>query len=148
MKKLAWLGLAIALALPLASGAQNNSRPGWGRNAGRQFDLTTLTTVAGTIASIDQPASRRRNNTGVHLSLKTESGTFEVQLGPSWYLDKQDMKFKTGETVSVKGSKMQQDKKEVIIAQEVTKEGKTMTLRDKNGIPAWSGGGKGLRRNG
>ncbi len=55
--------------------------------------------------------------------------------------------FAKGDAVEVTGSKVTLTGKEYVIAREVVKDGKTLTLRDKNGIPEWAGQGKGRRVN-
>ena len=41
--------------------------------------------------------------------------------------------------MEVTGSKVTVSGKEYVVAREVVKDGKTLTLRDKTGIPAWAG---------
>ncbi|HVY94413.1 MAG TPA: hypothetical protein VHA14_16745, partial [Bryobacteraceae bacterium] len=59
-------------------------------------------------------------------------------------------KFAKGDSVEITGSKVTMNGEEWIIAREVTKDGKTLTLRDKDGNPKWSGGmmgrGSGMAR--
>ena len=47
------------------------------------------------------------------------------------------MDFKAGEEIQVTGSKVTQDGTDLILAREVAKGGDTLTLRFKDGKPAW-----------
>jgi len=99
-----------------------------------------------------EKSSRSRRSTpvrgmsrGVHLVLKTDKGeTIPVHLGPEWYIDKQEITFKPGDKVQIRGSRITFEDKPAIIAAEVTKDGRTLQLRDSNGVPVWAGrGGRG-----
>ncbi len=48
--------------------------------------------------------------------------------------------FATGDQVEVIGSKVKMDGADAVLAREVKKGGKTLTLRNARGIPAWSKG--------
>lgn len=81
-------------------------------------------------------------NNGVHLSLKADKETITVHLGPSWFIDKQDIKIQEKDKIQVKGSRIDLQGKSVIIAMDFIKDGKAMILRDDSGKPLWSGGNK------
>jgi len=76
---------------------------------------------------------------GVHMTLKTDKETISVQLGPSWYIENQDVKIEAKDKVEVKGSRITFDGKPAIIAAEVKKGDEVLKLRDDNGFPLWSG---------
>jgi hypothetical protein len=71
--------------------------------------------------------------------LVAKSATDEVQifLCPKSFLDEMGMEFKAGEEIQVVGSKVKQDGADLILAREVVKGGDTLTLRFKDGKPAW-----------
>ena len=76
---------------------------------------------------------------GTHLTLKTADSTIEVVLGPSSFISGRGFSFTKGDEVEVTGSRVTMAGTESLIAREVVKGGKTLTLRDKTGKPEWSG---------
>ncbi len=89
-------------------------------------------------------------STGIHLKVKTKSETIAVHLGPSWYLDNQEIQFKEGDEITITGSKINYQNAPAIIAVEIVKGDDVLLLRDKTGFPVWSGWrnkGMGKRRN-
>jgi hypothetical protein len=122
----------------LAAWAQGG--PGLGR---RNYDPKTEVTVKGTIEEVQQQEGRR-GWTGTHLLLKTDSGTLAVHVGPSAYIAKQQFSFAKGDAIEVLGSKVTMAGKDTLLAREITKDGKTLVLRNAQGIPEWAGG---WRRN-
>ncbi len=76
---------------------------------------------------------------GVHIMVKTDQETISVHLGPSWYIENQDIKIEVGDKVDVKGSRIMFDDSHSMIAAKVKKGDETLTLRDENGFPVWSG---------
>jgi hypothetical protein len=76
---------------------------------------------------------------GMHMNVKTDKETVSVHLGPSWYMENQDVKLEPKDKVEVKGSKITFDGKPAIIASEVKKGDDTLKLRDDSGYPVWAG---------
>ncbi|MBZ5602976.1 MAG: hypothetical protein LAO79_11775 [Acidobacteriia bacterium] len=135
MKKMLQIGSFLMLA-----GALAIAQPGTGmKNNGTKmprYDVATETTFTGTVQEVLQPQSGRM--TGTHLIVKTASGTLEVHLGPTSFVTGKGFNFAKDDSVQVVGSKVKVDGKDVVIAREVTREGKTLTLRDKAGRPLWA----------
>lgn len=129
---LALLGL---LVLPFAYAQRG---PGPGQRA-RMYNPATEATVKGTVEEVKTITGRRGWN-GTHLTLKTEDKTFDVHLGPSSFLKDKGFSFAKGEQIEVTGSKTEFGGSEAIIAREVKKDGKTLVLRNTQGIPQWSRG--------
>ncbi len=135
----------MALTLTSAALAQRGQgvigSGGGGRMGGRMYNLQTVETVSGEVVSVDTFSGRGRYQ-GVHLTLKTDKETIAIHVGPSWYLDKQNITFAPKDTVEVTGSRVTMGGKPVIIAAEVKKGGQTLKLRDASGIPVWAGQGR------
>ena len=74
---------------------------------------------------------------GVHMNVKTDKETISVHLGPSWYLENQDVKIVAKDKVEVKGSKISFGGQPTIIAAEVKKGDEVLRLRDDAGFPVW-----------
>jgi hypothetical protein len=99
---------------------------------------------AGEIEAVTEGA--RGQMMGTHLTVKTPDGAQEVMLGPSQFIASKHFSFAKGDSVEVTGSKVTIRGSEYVIAREVVKDGKTLTLRDKAGTPEWAG--KGMSRKG
>jgi len=132
------LGVGTFLALAFVVGVPNVFAQPQGCCMGMPgYQVSTETTITGTVEDVVQPARGRMM--GTHLLVKTEAGTIEVHLGPSAFLSREGFSFAKGDTVEVVGSKMTMGGGEVIIARELSKDGKKLTLRDKTGRPVWAG---------
>lgn len=140
MKKSSALLALLLVFLSIPAFAQ---RAGRGRyaNPSRQYDVKTVTTIDGTVTSVENPSSRNGRFNGTHLVVSTGTSSVNVHLGPSWYMQEKGFSFKTGDKVQVTGSRISQAGTTAIVAQRITKDGSTLQLRDENGIPAWSGRG-------
>lgn len=103
------------------------------------YNPSTETTVKGTVEQVKQVTGQHGWN-GTHLTLKAESGTMDVHVGPSAYVSKQGFSFAAGDQIEVVGSKVTLAGNGALIAREIKKDGKTLVLRDAQGIPKWSGG--------
>lgn len=134
-----------------------------GRGGRMIFDPNTVTTISGEIVSVDQITKPRHNNQntsqnnsrnnhqGIHLILKAGDQTIDIHVGPSWYLEKENMVLTTGDQITVKGSQVTlNNNQSFVIAQEITKGNQVLVLRDGDGIPVWRGqgrnAGQGMRR--
>ncbi len=102
-----------------------------------RYDASTETTITGTVQDVLHPQMGRMN--GTHLLVKTETETIEAHVGPSDFVTGEGFSFAKGDSVQVLGSRVTIDGKAALIAREVTKDGKTLTLRDKTGRPLWAG---------
>lgn len=131
--------LTAALVLLFAGNVFSQSGWGPGSNYNRQYDTNTIETLKGTVVSIGPLSPGKNMSMGVHLLLNTENGNISVHLGPSWYIDNQDIQISMDDNISVTGSKITYDGNQVIIAKEVTKGDQVLNLRDENGYPLWSG---------
>jgi len=113
------------------------------------YDPKTEIVVTGTVSEIQQmtmpqapPPGRgpmMGGMGGVHLKLTTKDGSKEVHLGPSSYLTEKKFTINKGDTLEIIGSLVKMDGTEAFIARELKKGSETLVLRDKNGIPLWSG---------
>lgn len=131
---LAVLAIALlAVAVPLALG---QGGPGRGM---RNYDPSTETTVKGTVDEVLQQTGRNERN-GTHLVLRTDAGNLTVHVGPSGYIADQGFSFAKGDALEVTGSKVKIRGQDVVLAREIKKDGKVLTLRDAQGIPKWSRG--------
>ena len=139
-----WIGSLIIITLTsvlLLSGITFAQR-GLGRAGGRQgyraYNPKTVETLSGEVTKIENITSRRSGFFGIHVLLKTDAEEISVHLGPSWYLDKQEVQIHTGDKIEVTGSRITFDNKPAILAATVKKGDLVLKLRDENGFPLWS----------
>lgn len=135
-KRLFGIILAIA-AITLYLVPAGYAQAGMGK-AHRIYDPTTETTVSGTVEEVHTIAGRG-GWSGVHLTLKTEDGDFDVHVGPAAYIEKEHFTFTKGDNIEVTGSRVTYDEHDAIIAREIVKDEETLTLRDVHGYPEWAG---------
>lgn len=110
------------------------------------YDQSAVTTISGTIQSVDTLTGRGGRFQMIQLTVKDTAGTIKVNVGPASYLDQQKISFKVGDAVEVTGAKMQFRGMDVMLAAEVKDGGKTLKLRDDSGRPVWMRGGMGRMR--
>jgi hypothetical protein len=145
------VSILLFALLPFIGMAQGRSG-GWcsNNNYSRLFNPATITEVKGTIVSIEKIIPEKGMSNGIHFLLKTDAKEkIAIHLGPEWFLDNQDIQFAKGDIITVKGSKINFDKKMTIIAMTVSKADNYLYLRDAKGNPKWNGWkqGKKNKRN-
>jgi hypothetical protein len=139
-------GLAILL---VATASLAQGRPGmmwrgsggWGFGSqyNRMYDPKTVETISGEVMNVSRITPGKGMTGGVYMDVKTDKETISVHLGPSWYIENQDVKIEAKDKVEVKGSRITFAGKPAIIAAEVRKGDEVLKLRDDNGFPVWSG---------
>ncbi len=138
------LPLAAALAaMVLAAvyaGAQMSPRMDYGPG---YYDPASETAIQGVVETVQNNASFCRWG-GTAVALRTDKGTVTVLLGPAPFLSQSDFSIVKGDELSVTGSKTAAQTP-YVIARAVTKGGRTLTLRDAQGVPVWAGRGMGWR---
>jgi hypothetical protein len=72
-----------------------------------------------------------------HLVMKSGTDAVDVFLCPKKFLDEMGVEFKANDEIEVTGSKIKQDGTDLTLAREVVRGGDTLTLRFKDGKPAW-----------
>ena len=75
---------------------------------------------------------------GVHIDLKTAAGTVvKIQVGPAVFIGMNNFSFFADDQVLVKGAAVSHDGDVAVWAREISKDGKTLTLRGPDGSPRW-----------
>jgi hypothetical protein len=106
----------------------------------RMYDPKTVETISGEVISIEKTAPGKGTRGGIHLMVKTDKETITVYLGPSRYIEDQDVKIAQKDKLDIKGSRIVYQEKPVLVASEVKKGDKLLKLRDESGMPLWRGG--------
>lgn len=148
-KSRVFLVIIFSLALACPGLAQPGSSGGMGMGGGmgpRLYNPQTVTTVKGTVENLEELSMGPGGGMGMkyrEILLKTDKGSLMVHLGPIWYLDQQKFAVKVGDTLEVTGSQVTLNNQPAIIARDVKTNGKTLKLRDDQGMTAWRGMGRG-----
>jgi hypothetical protein len=101
-----------------------------------KYDPATETKLTGTVEELKfVPPSGGKPV--AYLVIKSGADTLQVFLCPKTFLDQMGATFKPQDKVEVTGSKVKQDGEDLILAREVDKGDDMLTLRFKDGKPAW-----------
>lgn len=120
--------LKLAAIIFLATSAFSQASP--------KYDPATEGTVKGVIEEVKLvPPSGGKPV--AYLTLKNGTDAVQIFLCPKKFLDDMGIEFKPQEQIEVTGSKVKQDGADLTLAREVLKGGETLTLRFKDGKPAW-----------
>lgn len=101
-----------------------------------KYDPATEIKIKGAVEDL-KFAPSAGGKPAAYLTLKSGGGSVQVFLCPKSFLDDMGASFKPGDEIEVTGSKVKQDAGDVILAREVVKGDDTLTLRFKDGKPAW-----------
>lgn len=105
------------------------------------YNPATVVDWLGTVTSVRQ-ASPGSPLPGVHLAVKSKTGTVDVYLGPSDYLRFLKSSYSVGEQVEIIGSKVQLNSADVILARQIDDGSAIVTLREPDGASEWQNWGK------
>ena len=124
------------------SGQQDKS----GLDLEQGYDRNTVVKISGPVAVPPRPLAG--GLIAVDLNLPGEQ--IVVVLGPAWYLQDDNLDWKIGDQVTVRGSLAQgKDGRAYLLSQQITTPGgTTIELRGQNGRPSWSGGFRGGQHGG
>lgn len=110
-----------------------------GSKYNKSFEADKMTTAEGTIKSVGTFQPEGGSAYGLKLKVETKAGeTFVVHCGPSQYSPQQSFGFKTGDAVTITGSKTRIGYQSVIIASEIHSGDRMLKLRDASGSPLWN----------
>jgi len=127
--------------------AQQRAAKGMNNQYARQYNVNTVETIEGDVIDVaNKPSKKNAAMMGVHMVVKTSSGTVPVHLGPVWYMSQQEA-FRKGDHVVITGSRISFNGAPAIVAATVKRNQMTLQLRDRNGFPAWRGWRMGNRMN-
>ena len=114
---------------------------GWGADTpyGRLYDPAKEETISGQVVKIDTSAPMPGMAPGMQLLVQTDDGkNTRVQIGPAWYLERQNLDMKENTRVQITGARAEIEGQPVLMAREVQFDGHVVTLRDAQGMPMWS----------
>jgi hypothetical protein len=124
------IGVALVALASTSGWAQSSSK------MGPKYDMASEVKVKGVVEDFrDVPGGLP----GMQLSVKTDTKTTLVYVGPGDFLKEIEVSFNKGDQVEVVGAKAPNSTDELILAREITVGTNVFTLRDDKGIPVWSG---------
>jgi hypothetical protein len=129
--------LLVAVALTFTLGEADAQRRRGRGNGVPRYDTSTDVTMKGTVEKVESQMATTGWN-GTHLVVRFEAETLTVHVGPSSYLAQKGFSFAAGDQIEVTGSKIKFEGSDVIVAREIKRDDKLLTLRDRQGIPSWS----------
>lgn len=109
---------------------RNGCRLG-GYGAGLAVDLSTLTTVQGTLAATGTGLGTHNNT----VTLQVGPEAYALSMGPYWYMVKEGFTLQFGETLQVRMAQCQGHWAAFSVTRPST--GETLQLRDDQGVPLW-----------
>lgn len=71
------------------------------------------------------------------IETKANNGKIAVNLGPVWFIEENGLSINEGDSIQVTGAKMRTNGRFVMIATVVTKNGKSINVRDSEGTALW-----------
>lgn len=101
------------------------------------YDTSTEVTLRGTVEKVESQIGKMGWN-GTHLVVRFEAGALTVHVGPSPYLVQQGFTFAQGDLIEVTGSRVKFEGLDVLVGREIRQGDRRLTLRNRQGIPAWS----------
>jgi hypothetical protein len=101
-----------------------------------KYDPSTETTFKGVVEQLKLVPPNGTKSV-VYLVLKSTPDNGEVFLCPKSFLDEIGVTFKADDAIEITGSKVKRDGADLTLAREIVKNGETLTLRFKDGKPAW-----------
>ncbi len=119
------------------SGQQDKS----GLDLEQGYDRNTVVKISGPVAVPPRPLAGGL----MVFDLNVPGEQMVVVLGPAWYLQDDNLDWKVGDQVTVRGSLAQgKDGRTYLLSQQIgVPGGATIVLRSENGSPSWSRGTRG-----
>ena len=104
---------------------------------GPKYDVDKEVTIKGAVEEIKE-VPNPKGQIGIYLMVKTGGDILEVRLCPNSFLKEFEVAFKKGDQLTITGSKVRVDDKNVVLAREIELGNSKITLRDKQGVPVWT----------
>jgi hypothetical protein len=152
------LGVFVPSTVLAQHGPGRHGR-GPGAHDGPAYDAKSEATFKGTVADVKTGRSALdrliqihtlgQGQTGVQekqLLLKTDTGTVEIELGPTTFLNAKKVEIRKGDALEVTGSRVTIGESHVVLAREIRKGENVWALRDATGQPLWSAVQTGARQ--
>ena len=124
--------MAVVIGGSAILAAQSNAP-----TAPARYERSMETTVGGTITELISVFGAD-GAVGVHAIVKTSAGLVHVQIGPATYIGESNFFFLKDDLVAIVGAKVSRNGATDVWARSITKDGRTLVLRDEDGTPKWT----------
>lgn len=101
-----------------------------------KYDVAKEVTIKGTLEEIKE-VPNPKGQIGIYLMVKSGGDVLEVRLCPNSFFKEFEVAFNKGDQLTITGSKVRVDEKDVILAREIECGNNKIVLRDKQGVPVW-----------
>ena len=101
------------------------------------FDRKNVKTVGGTVDKVE-PYTMDDGKVFTRVIFKTKDEKLDLLLGPTDYLDRNQLVLAEGDRLVVTGSEVAEGRTKYLLAQEVQKGDEIWILRNGQGVPLWS----------
>lgn len=138
--------LRNAQGMPAWAGGWTNWG-GWGAETpyARFYNPSMVRTISGRIEAVNNHVPMARMGEGVMLRVRTaDRQVVKAQLGPSWFVEENNLMPRRGEEVSLTGAMVNIEGRPVMIVREMNIGSERFVLRDQSGMPLWAGRPSGL----
>ncbi len=102
-----------------------------------KYDVAKEVTIKGTVEEVKE-VPNAKGQIGIHLLVKSGTEIIEVRLCPNSFLKEFEVVFNKGDELTITGSKVKAEDKEVILARVIESGNNKITLRDPKGVPVWT----------
>ncbi len=143
--------VAMAFGLGVASTTQSLEGP---QDQIPPYNLQTEALFEGTVTRVKEHvmltcpgcgrnyvASMGHRGPGISLFLSTAGGPLEVHVWPVGFLETFDVEIATGDQIKIVGSRVNIKGRTVVLAKEISVDGRSLLLRLNNGTPRWNRSG-------
>lgn len=105
----------------------------------QEIQSNKLENIEGKVVEVQEDTSSSQSN-GKHVKLKTPNEEIDIVVGPNWFIEQQNLKIGKGDTLKITGFRITTNRNPMMVASEITKNGKLFKFRDSNtGVPLWQG---------
>jgi hypothetical protein len=102
------------------------------------FDAKTIESVSGEVQDVIRIQFPDKDCYLIAILSTTGNGRrLAVNLGPTWFLEEKGFTVNEGDEIQVKGSKVRLNGRHLLLVTELTIDGRTLNIRDKEGAPLW-----------
>lgn len=106
---------------------------------GPKYVLANEVTLKGVVEEVKEVPRSCLGETGLHLMLKTDKETVEVQVAPVDFMKFMEVTFAKGEKLDIVASKVSREgAADLYLARVITHNSNEVAVRDKKGEPGWT----------
>ncbi|MCC5832347.1 MAG: hypothetical protein JJU12_04815 [Chlamydiales bacterium] len=102
------------------------------------FDAKNIESVNGEVEDVVRVQFPDKDTYLIAIISSTgNGGRMALNLGPAWFLEEKGFSVNEGDEIQVKGSKVRVNGRNLLLVTELTMDGRSLNIRDKEGSPLW-----------